>query len=749
MSRVGPEALALQTTRRWLILGTACVLITISTLLGARAWAQLSGLERAMLALSVSLVVLAVLLRRRRRTLWLAPAAVLCLSVPALLAPTETPGWIPMPNAVANAGYIIILLVPRWVGLAVALGNGVLLSIVISRNPTNVVGPALEVSSGRIVVAQIVAASLALWWAWQIQVREAAATDVDLLRREENARRAIAQQERAQVWRTTATRVHESVLNSIRYVLGTSTVDRVMLADSLVSTTTPPEQIVDSPSHSLIDLMDRLRADEAVGALVDVHGVLPRADLAPDVFEAARAALVEMARNSVRHGSATRVVVDCRNDGANTVIRMQDDGSGLSEGAPFGIGLDTVVGASLADIGGTWSLESEPERGVTATIVVPRRNAGRRSSEPFTPFDQGRFLVTSILAGSAAVGLAYFVLWAVEGGVRGLPILIAGGVSIAAALWLVVRRRRVGLVLGLVLSAGAAIVPWLLVGQSLPCSDVTSISPVVNIAGFAVLIIATWSRFATGAIGMAVWVSGVLVVVVTLPAGCGSQLALALLNSLAIIPVLLAVTYAGVRSFQRAQDRATAARKREIVEQSRAEAEMELNTTLYGAVDDALVLLREVADGAPVDPSMRTRLEVCDMRIRAAIQVDPLTAGAFSATARHLIERVAATGIPLDVRSLGSSDDDRPLPDEVTDLLTRVLSVRVDSPVVIQAFTTGIDDHLSVATSPVALQEAGLHDGQAVEISDVVIEVDVDTQGSDARGTVVVSRPVLAPGEDQ
>jgi len=403
----------------------------------------------------------------------------------------------------------------------------------------------------------------------------------------------------------------------------------------------------------------------------------------------------------------------------------------------------------VTDVGGTWSLESKPGRGVTATIVVPRRNAARRSGAPFTPFDKGRFLVTSLLAGSAAVGLCYFVLWAVNGGARGVPILIAGAISVAAALWLVVRRQRVGLALGVLLSAGAAAVPWLLVGQPLPCTDVTGISPVVNIAGFAVLIIATWSRLATGAIGMTVWASGALVVVTTLPAGCGPQMALALLNSLAIIPVLLGVTYVGVRSFQRAQDRATRARQQEIVEQSRAEAELELNTALHGAVGDALALLRDVADGAPVDPAMRAGLELCDMRIRAAIQVDPRSAGAFSNTVRQLVERVAVIGIPLDVRSLGSSGDGRPLPDQVTELLAQVLSVRVDTPAAIQAFTTGVDDHLSIATSPNALHDAGLGDGDVVEIADVVVEVDIDTMGTDARGTVVVSRPVVAPNDDQ
>lgn len=743
MSRVGPETLALQTTRRWLILSTASVLITVSTLLGARAWSQLSSLERAMLLLSVALVSLAVLLRRRDRTLWLAPAAVLCLSVPALLLPTETPGWIPMPNAVANAGYISILLVSRWAGLTIAVGNGALLSAVIARDPTNVVGPALEVAGGSIVVVQILAASLALWWAWQIQVREATVTDADLLRREGNTRRAVAQQERALVWRATATQVHESVLNSIRYVLGTTTVDRTLLVDAIAASTSAPEQRAEGGSHTLTDLIGRLRSDEVVGALLDVRGPVPRTDLAPEVFAAVRAALVEMARNSVRHGSATRIVIDCWDDGDTTIVRLQDDGSGLPAGAPRGIGLDTVVGASLADIGGTWSLEPGPQGGVTATIAVPSSQGVRRQGEPFTPFDKGRFLVTSLLAGSAAVGLTYFALWAVDGGARGLQILMAGAASIVAALWLVVRRRRVGLGLGLLLSAGAAVVPWLLVDQPIPCTDVGGVAPVVNIAGFAVLIIATWSRLATGAVGMAVWASGALVVAADLPAGCGSELALALLNSLAIIPVLLGVTYVGVRGFQRAQDRATAARQREIVEQSRAEAELELNTALHGAVRDALSLLRQVADGAPVDPTMRAQLELCDMRIRAAIQVDPRSAGAFSRTARQLVERVAAIGVRLDVRSLGSSSDDRPLPVTVTELLARVLSTRVDTPATIQSFTTGVDDHLSVATSPQALDEAGLGGTDLLEVDDVIVEVDIDAQGGDARGTVLVSRPVV------
>jgi hypothetical protein len=741
-SRQGPEALALRTTRRWLILATASAVVTVAALLGLRSWSGLSLLEHLMLVGSIALVGLAVALRRNDRMLWLAPAGVLCLSLPALLEPTGSPAWIPMPNAVANAGYISILLLPRWIGLAVVVGNGALLATVISRDPTNVVGAALDVAGGRVVVLQIVVASLALWWAWQLQAHQAQAAGADLALREAATARALAQQERARVWRATATRLHESVLNSIRYVLSTGTVDRARLAEALspeVTTPGPPEAADD---RTVITLVSRLHRDESVGAVLQVVGALPQAELTTEVFEGARAALVELARNAVRHGGATRILIQARIDGPAVVLTLTDNGTGLTAGAPLGIGLGTVLDASLSDTGGSWSLQAGPGGGVSAVVSVPRLLPPRRSSAPYTPFDKGRFLVTALLAGSAAVGIAYYVLWAVDGGVRGLPILAAGLVSISCAVWLVLRRRRVGALPGLVMLAGAAAVPWLLVGQPLTCEAVPDVAPVVNIAGFAVLIIAAWSRVVTGVIGLSTWIAGSVVVIAALPPGCGSTLALALLNGIAIIPVLLGVTYAGVRGFERAQERERSARLLEIQERSRAEAELELNRTLHTAVGDAMDLLGRIAEGAAVDAAMRTDLELCDMRIRAAIQVDPRSAGGLSAAARQLAERAAAAGVRLDVRSLTSSPDGRPLPPDVIDLVARVLAVPVSPVAVIQSFTTGVDDHLAIATAPAALEAAGLVDGTALDVGGVTVEVDIDTEGTDARGTVLVSRPV-------
>ena len=738
----GPEALALSTTRRWLILATASVLVTVAALLALRSWPALSALEHAMLACSIALVASAVALRRHDRMLWLAPAGVLCLSLPALLQPTGSPGWIPMPNAVANAGYLAILLVPRWIGLAVVAGNGALLAAVIARDPSNVVGAALDVAGGRIVVLQVLAASLAAWVAWQVQLRQTRSTDAELALREEAADRALAQQERARVWRSTATRLHESVLNSIRYVLGTENVDRTQLAHMLTSGAAAPAPPDPADGRSVTALVSLLRGGEPHVPELQVVGTLPRVDLSAEVFDGARAALVELMRNAVRHGGATSIQVHGHLDGPAVTVTLTDNGTGLPEDVPLGIGLGTVLDASLSDIGGSWSLHAAPGGGVTAVVSVPVLPPQRRSSASFTPFDKGRFLVTALLTGSAVVGVAYSVLWAVDGGVRGLPILGAGVASIACAAWLVLSRRRVGALPGLVMLSGAAAVPWLLVGQPLTCTDVPDVAPVVNIAGFAVLIIAAWSRIVTGVVGLGAWIGGSLVVISALPQGCGSTLALALLNGIAIIPVLLGVAYAGVRGFERAQERERSARLREIQEQSRAEAELELNQTLHAAVGDAVDLLGRIAGGAAVDPAMRVQLELCDMRIRASIQVDPRNAGGVSAAARQLVERAAAAGIRLDVRSLTSSADARPLPVGVVELVARVLTVPVSPSAVIQSFTTGVDDHLAVATDPGALRAVGLADGSAMDMDGVSVEVDIDTEEADERGTVLVSRPV-------
>ena len=746
---VGPGLGALRATRQWLMV----LLVTVVTLAGAIAalsvWPALSGVEHALVALTVVATPIAVRLSGRTSRLWALPLAVLPLTLAAVLVPTGSPPWVPMPNAASYPTLLLILLTGRWTGLAIAVAGPAGLAGIWSLRPTNVVAGPLPLFGGWAAVLQMLATTLAVWWAWNTLVREARAADAEYALQERNAARAVVLQERAATWRQAATRVHESVLNTIRYVLSAGDPDRgrlaLEIADDVVATRSPGR----AAAPTVPELVGAVLAESPSQVRVEVLAEPPAVGLDPDVFDAVRAASVELTRNSLRHGGASRVMLTATVDAEGSlVVTVTDNGTGLESGSIPGIGLGTVAAASLAAVGGHCRLETASDGGVEAVVVVPRVRAVEAGPPvPGTPSPllQGRLLVTAALAGACAVGIVYFVRLALIGSATDRWAALLGIVGSVTAVLLVVRRRRIPGVAGLLLILAPAAVPWLLLGEAYPCGSVPGISAVLGISGFAAVTLAAWSGAVPAVVGGTVWALGGLLLVLSFPATCRESVSLALLHSVVVMPVLLSVSSAGATAYRRARRRTETSRQHEITEQSRAEAAVDINRQLNQAVTAALSLLRDVAAGAPLDDGMRRRLEIADGRIRAAIQVDPKASGGFARLAMSLVDDAAAHGIPVNVRALGSSSDPRPLPAPVRRLLTGALRTAGRRTPVLQVFTDGHDDHLALSVEVAAVSAAGLVLGSTASFDDVTIEVEDEPDEASAGVSLLVSRGIAAP----
>jgi hypothetical protein len=111
-----------------------------------------------------------------------------------------------------------------------------------SPRPTNVIAGGLALADGSLAAIQLVAATAMIWWAWNSLRREADRTDADLAALDSLTAESMLVTERAAMWRLTGTRLHESVLNSLRYLIASPTVDREVLRDFAdVSLPTPQD----------------------------------------------------------------------------------------------------------------------------------------------------------------------------------------------------------------------------------------------------------------------------------------------------------------------------------------------------------------------------------------------------------------------------------------------------------------------------------------------------------------------------
>lgn len=80
----------------------------------------------------------------------------------------------------------------------------------------------------------------------------------------------------------------------------------------------------------------------------------------------------EFLQNSIKHAQCKNITVSLKKDTSNVILALQDDGKGfdIKTSRPNGIGLKNIEKRTEL-IGGTYTLESQPQLGTKITIQIP------------------------------------------------------------------------------------------------------------------------------------------------------------------------------------------------------------------------------------------------------------------------------------------------------------------------------------------------------------------------------------------
>ncbi|MGE3811663.1 MAG: hypothetical protein AB7I24_08950 [Candidatus Nanopelagicales bacterium] len=738
----GYETRALLTTRRAMIVTGCAALMVALVIIGAYVWPSITAVERGLLVLAVAVSTTGCFLGRDPRGLVLAVSGLAILLLLVASSPSDVE-WLPLVVLVAYPAYFTAILVPVRAAPWVAVGAGILLAALWASRPTNVVSGALQVYGGWVSVAQVVLGTLGIGLAWRLLLTQAEAADERAALVSGRRRLTESARERARAWRAAVLRVHESVLNTIRYVLAVDAVDADRLRQEIEVDLSPPAGGPGRDQRPAADLVAAMRDDEILVRRVRIVGAVPAVSVAAASWEVLRAALVELGRNAVLHGGAQNVDVSMAVPASGMlIIHVSDDGAGYEEGAWPGVGMGTVLSAVTTDLRGSWEIGIGPHGGAAVRIAVPL-SAEEVATAPGA-FDQGRLLVTAPLAAQSLVGFLFVLALVQIGQKQDTYGGIAAAIAIVTTVGVVVRRRLLGRSAAALLMLAPAAAPWLLVTSQWRCEETSTVAPILNLTGFCLLAVAAWSRLWPGVLGIAVWAAGALALTLEFPGHCRDAVSLALLNSLLAIPVLLLSIWVALRAYQRAEVRRAQERRAAEAEATRALVAADLDASLHGAVAEAVDLLAGVAGTGGADEAARHRLRLLDGRIRAALQVDPRAGGALPDVVRSVVEEAARRGSPVVVRALASSGDRRPLPSAVGALLVELVDVGDGPPATVQAFTDGEEDHLSFVVAPDRLDACGLRPGEQRLLGDVVVEVEDLAEPADGstRLSVLVSRPV-------
>lgn len=719
-----PEFDALVVTRGLIVFGLAAFAVggaIVSVIVERPAMSM-----GAWLTLSVAAAMLAagILLRTHPVGVWL---ALIVLTLPIGMSIAEgypQDSWIAIGIAAFEIVLLLIAMAGRRTGLVIAAVSIVLVGLGSLSSPLSVdlAGEARWV--GWIIVPQLAVTVLWMWWAWWDLVRSADRVDEDLARRRDDLEQAQADRERVRVWRRAAARTHETILNDVRYVLRSQTLDRQRLAAHLAATRATDRE-PDIPAD-LADLLALVTGDASLGIPVRTVRVEGGAILDPEQWRLVRSAVIEIIRNADRHGRATQVTMSTWSIGRTWFVTIDHDAGAPDASSAPGIGRSIVLDEALADGG----IDVHFARG-RATLSGELRRPAVHAPE-FVAREGSRVILSSVIAASAVGGALYWGVPLIMGGASNIALTLIGLVTAAAAGVIALRSRLIPSWLVLLLGALCGVVPWLVATSTGPCMDLGMTVSVVFLSGYSLTAVLLWARHQWTWVIATLWLGGLLMLVNGSLTTCQAPTLALATTGVIIIPAYLFVAAIGRATATVRWRRARATRERQIIARARAQAEADLALQLERRVDQARALLVEVAHGREVDQSLRDQLSCLDAGIRAAIQVDPVTAGAFTLTARDLAITASDRGIPVVVRALRDSSDPRPLPGEVVQIVQEVLLMSQQP--TLQVVTDGRADYLTVQSTASAVTRAGLALDEPVDRDGVLMEAMVVGEEADPSG---------------
>lgn len=706
-----PALRSLEAARRGLILVVSGYVVGATVVVSLIRSVQPGVLGWGVMAASVGMYAASVAFLKGEWQLRFAYGSLLALLILMFVVPdaAEAP-WLPVTNVLGSLCYASILLMKRWHAWPL-IGLGVAITLyAYTVRPSHALLWAPPMPEALFVVVQLVLACTLLWWMWRRLWRRAEESDALTQGVHEATQEAVRRQERARAWRRSAIEVHESVLNTLRYVLGVDQVDRERLMAFGASGADEPKYDSSIGVHSLANIVEHLRSHDESSVAIRLSGVAMSEPMAVRQASVLRNALAEIARNAEEHGRARNVTIhtalDTENshDGAGQLtLSIVDDGRGVKNPWRPGIGLRHAVCDPIEEIGGT--VELAPVRGrLVITIKIPLAPTIGKQRRPKVPFDTGRLTISAALVGWVIGGVAVAVWLIVSEGWQILPsaglFLIA---AFAAARVLFAKSRPAQ---GFILMAAAmgAVIPTVLAWVIEPgaCIDQSLFPAFLNASGYAVLALVLWlrSRVVLPLVIVGLWTVGGTVLLTRVAADCRPVFIAVELNTLFVVPLLMVAAYYALRSAQNQEEQLRSILNSEAVEMSRAEAQEFISAELSAATQEAQGLITFIAQGGQRDDTVRQRLKECDARIRAIIQVDPHTTGPVGLVARHLVEYAVDSGTQVSVRAIDARSQTRAFPDALIRELENVVAVSSD--IAIQVTDIGSADLLSLALGGVA-----------------------------------------------
>ena len=725
----GPELAATFAATRLAIVVLSALIVAFSLAQAAGLGSTLTLLQVGVTAAAAVLMALALALNRVTAGAWLAVAAVAVLVLSVAADPRESGSRVQVTTGLFLVTYFGVLLLSRVWGLWwVALWCAVWLLVAAPAHlPITISGNVVNVRP--ITLLQLVVSSIWLWSAWHRELRRVEARDVIARRFEASVLESIALQERIRAWRRSVVRTHETVLNDLRYVLDSDTVDRGRLAEQMAQRR--EFDAVAPVPRSLQSVVDSVGAVERLGPTLTTS-IPATVMVTHDQGAALQSALTEAIRNARRHAGATEVDITATVEEGSIRLQVVHDGVPRSSASEPGIGTAFVIRDSVESVGGRVAqLEG------ALTLWLPTSSSGSAPVHPTPPVEPARVVMSAIAAGTAIGGAPYYLLVAVVGGTSGLVAGVAAGAVALLGAHAQRRHRQVRplmLLVASVLSLVALAALALSAGGS--CDEAAVWLDVVILVVFGSSAIVLWAPTRWWWLVTIPTLAAAVVMLTYLPTG--PEAVTINLGSIIAAPVCLVLVLVSLRVGARRVAKLEELNRTEVQARAAAAAESDISEQLRGAVDEATDVMEQISAGAPADDDRRNRLRCLDGEIRATLQVSAAMPGGFARAALGLVRQCARSGTPVRVQTLRDSGDQRELPVALVRDLGLLLNSTAGVVPSIQVLTNSREDTLSITVTGEAMERAGLDPTWRHNFADGNAEIEL-SEHSD-RAVVLVHR---------
>lgn len=463
------------------------------------------------------------------------------------------------------------------------------------------------------------------------------AESMETLKARDAIMRALAEEHSSQ-----RRRLHETVLNTLATLVRKNTGETETLLNRLRSeiaearfyqglvAPTSMSAIIDSVVPTLAPGDPSVRVKEGEDVL------LPQ-KIARDV----RDAMAELILNAVRHSGGSKVEISWVRNQKSLVIRVKDDGVGLSQKSSKGLGLGQILPEILADRHAQMNITTGEGSGTEIELVIPLEEEIDRPAISHTPphslfemFDS----VGRILLAAPALAVAGLSWWLI-GPYSPKPLLMGLlAIHVISVLVASTNPRRKGgwLLIAVGLFAGLLIV--LVISNNVnACQNIGQLRWAANFLCSSTSIGAVfYVPRRLRLIFIALTIVSLFLMGLLLPSQCSGALLTPASALLGFFLVLITLWRQSNR--WRASLRVSKARSAELTRR-RIERKIDADRAeqWFSAMDYLDRFAKSATTGQLVESELQRQAHIEEARLRARIQLDPFVTGGFAQLALDLV----------------------------------------------------------------------------------------------------------------